>query len=71
MELETEERARAAGWVHDGTHGKPSTEQRRARERPVNWDSMGAAGCNPAAGGLIRGSEGEQMELHIRDVLHS
>lgn len=69
MELETEERARA-GWVHDGTPRKPSAEQRRVRERPLNWDSVVAAGCNPAAGGLIRGSEGEQMQLHIGDVLH-
>lgn len=58
MELETEESARTAGWVHDGTHRKPSAEQRRAEERPLNWDSVGAAGCNPGAGGLIWGRRG-------------
>lgn len=31
-----------------GTHRNPSAEQRR--ERALNWDSVGTAGCNPGAG---------------------
>lgn len=57
------------GQVRDGTCRKPSAEQRRVRERALNWDSAGAAGCDLGAGGRYGEDEGEQMQPCVGDML--